>query len=89
MNLCVFSIAIPHEPDLTVTSGKLNTLPFPGEKIDFMNSHSYAGAKLPDVFGPFDLFFTEGEQLHWEGMAENRKEKKKMSCRFQQNFKDI
>lgn len=41
-----------------------------------MNSHSYAGAKLPDVFGPFDLFFTEGEQLHWEGMAANGKEKK-------------
>lgn len=84
---CEFSISIPHQPDLT-TCGKVNVLHFLGEKTDFINSHSYAGAKLPDVFGPFDLFFTEEEQLQWEGVAENRKGKK-VSNRFQRNSKDI
>lgn len=63
MYLRAFFIYISHQIDLVCSVVKFSSLLTSRQKITFfvyfINSHSYARAKFPDIFGSFDLFFTK------------------------------
>lgn len=63
MYLRAFFIYVSHQIDLVCSVVKFSSLLTSRQKITFfvyfINSHSYARAKFPDVFGSFDLFFTK------------------------------